>query len=100
MAMILGMSLTTYATPSSGSDGKYGTIDDRGSITVSGVEEGCIVNAYKIIEATYDSSTGQYNGYNPLYSTTPPIVIRDGITDVQVSQEQMDQISAEILRVI
>lgn len=97
MVMILGMSVTTFATPSAGTDGRYGTNDDTGAITVSGIEADCTVNAYKIIEATYDSTTGQYNGYNPLYTTNPAIQITDGITNVTINQDQMNQISNEIL---
>ena len=56
MAMILGMSVTTFALPSSGDDRRFGTDDDTGVITVSGIEadEDISVVAYQIIKATYD----------------------------------------------
>lgn len=54
LAMVLGMSLTALAAGSAGNDGKIGTSDDTGTITVSGIEGSSVtVNAYKIVEAVY-----------------------------------------------
>lgn len=105
MAMILGMSVTTFALPSSGDDGRFGTDDDTGVITVSGIEadEDISVVAYQIIKATYDysvSDDGQFNGYTALY-TTNPAIDTDGQTEgqktsISITQTQMDQIDAMI----
>lgn len=92
MAMVMGLSITGFAAQNLGSDGKYGTADDTGTIAVSGVEEGVTVNAYKIIEAKYENTGGQFSGYNVLYTTTPAITIPSDGNAVSISQIQMDQL--------
>ncbi|MGI6095152.1 MAG: SpaH/EbpB family LPXTG-anchored major pilin [Lachnospiraceae bacterium] len=62
MAMILGMSVTALAaantvTPLSGRP----SADDKGIITVSGVEDGATVKAYQVVTATYKD--GLFTGY-------------------------------------
>lgn len=56
MAMVLGMSVTSMAADV-GEDKKMGTSDDRGTITVSGIDwsENITATAYKIIEAKYEN---------------------------------------------
>ena len=68
LAMVMGLSITGFAK-NSGTDGIFGTIDDKGTITISGVtaEEGITVTAYPIIEATYDEKNGNFTGYQSLY---------------------------------
>lgn len=73
MAMVLGMTATAFAG-SSGSDKRYGTSDDTGTITVKGVSanangsyEGITVNAYKIVSANYDATSGDFKNYTSLY---------------------------------
>lgn len=63
MAMIMGMSLTTFAA-----DSVIGNSDDVGNIIVSGIEEKdrTDVMAYPIAMAQYDQTTGVFTGYaNP-----------------------------------
>lgn len=88
-AMIMGLGITTMAAPSNGEDGKFGTGDDKATISVSGVESGCTVKAYQIIEAKYENSGGQFSGYAAKYTTTPKI---DTSGNVNISQTQMDQL--------
>lgn len=65
LAMVFGMSMTSFAA-STGNDGVYGTADDTGKITVSGIEknadENISVKAYPIIRAQYDTTTGTFIG--------------------------------------
>ncbi len=64
LAMVLGMSLTALAAGSAGNDGKIGTSDDTGTITVSGIEGSSVtVNAYKIVEAVYGNNGQSFEGY-------------------------------------
>lgn len=63
LAMVMGMSLTAFAG-SAGNDGKVGTSDDTGTITVSGIEGSSVtVNAYKIVEAVYGNNGKSFEGY-------------------------------------
>lgn len=70
--LTLGMSLTAWAAPGAGTDTKVGTKDDKGSITVSGIEETedstVEAVAYPIIQAHYDAVTGIFDGYTKLYA--------------------------------
>lgn len=67
LAMVLGMSVTTFAA-NNGDDGKVGTDDDKGTITVSGIvaNKGTTpvsVTAYQIIKAKYDNGGKTFAGY-------------------------------------
>ena len=88
-AMIMGLGITTMAASSPGEDNKYGTDDDRATISVSGVEEGLTVQAYQIIKANYNNAGGQFSGYEAIYETNPKI---DTSGNVNISQTQMDQL--------
>lgn len=71
LIMVLAMGITSFAaTP--GDDGKYGTADDRGTITVEGVESTATVTAYKVVEAQYNNNGGSFSGYNSLYTSVIP----------------------------
>lgn len=67
MAMVLGMSVTAFAEPNpnshEGADGKIGTSDDKGSITITNVEEGADIAIYKIVGAKYDAATDYFETY-------------------------------------
>lgn len=67
--LTFGMSVTAFAAP--GADTKVGTKDDRGSITVSGIDEAAdstvTAVAYPIIQAHYDGK-GVFDGYTKLYA--------------------------------
>lgn len=71
LIMVLAMGITSFAAIP-GDDGKYGTADDRGTITVEGVESTATVTAYKVIEAQYDNNGGSFSGYNSLYTSVIP----------------------------
>lgn len=67
MAMVMGLSITGFAK-----DSVYGTEDDKGTITVSGVtveedNDNLTVTAYPIIQASYDETNGNFIGYTSLY---------------------------------
>ena len=64
LTMVLGMGLTSMAA-TKGSDGVFGTRDDRGTIKVYGIEEANLedVMAYPIVVADYDESTNVFLGY-------------------------------------
>lgn len=60
LAMVLGMSVTTWAAENP--DGVVGTSDDKGDIVIQNVEKNVNVDLYKIVEATYDTN-GNFSGY-------------------------------------
>lgn len=60
LAMVLGMSVTTWAAENP--DEKVGTSDDKGDIVIQNVEKNVNVDLYKIVEATYDTN-GNFSGY-------------------------------------
>ncbi len=60
LAMVLGMSVTTWAAENP--DGRVGTSDDKGDIVIQNVEKNVNVDLYKIVEATYDTN-GNFSGY-------------------------------------
>ena len=68
MVMVLAMSIPTFAaTGKNGEKAAEGTASDKGTITVSGVEEtGVTVKAYQIIKAKYENG-GKFSGYESLY---------------------------------
>lgn len=64
MAMVLGMSVTAMATANTITNlsGKP-SANDKGIITVSGVEDGATVKAYQVVKATYSETDGSFTGY-------------------------------------
>ena len=90
LIMVLAMGITSFAaTP--GNDGKYGTADDRGVITVQGVEETAIVTAYKVIAAEYNNNGGSFSGYKSLY----PSIISDARLqgDLSVTRDELNALA-------
>lgn len=69
LAMVLGMSVTTWAA-SAGDDNTVGTKDDRGSITLAGIakEAGIQIALYPVMQAQYDSKKGNFTGYSNPYN--------------------------------
>lgn len=63
LAMVMGLSVTAFAEETSKGPAK-GTVEDKGTITVNGVE-GTVtaVKAYPIVTAQYDSTKGNFIGY-------------------------------------
>lgn len=93
-AMIMGTSVTAFAADP-GTDTIYGTSDDRGTISVSGVtyEEGITVTAYPIIQAAY-ANNGSFSGYTSLYDVISATPDDDGV--INVTQDQLNQVLAQI----
>lgn len=98
MTMVLGMGLTTMAA-SQGYDEMYGTEDDRGTITVTGItqesdNDAFGVYAYQIVKATYDETTGIFSGYKALYPDISVEADSNGV--VSFTQDQLDSIRNKI----
>lgn len=95
MVMVLGMAVT--ASANAGDDGKIGTKDDKGTITVSGidVEDNLTVTAYQIVKATYDTNKN-FSGYEAVYSNVDPAidVTPDSNGEIQISLEHLNAIIA------
>lgn len=125
MAMVLGMSVTTFAAPNGyGDDGvkrenssspALGTKADKGSITISGVtankdEQGnpvaLTVTAYKIIEAKYENdatdtpkTNGKFSGYADVYTDqgAPDFVNAAGeVESTKITEENLAAVRAII----
>ncbi len=81
MVMVLAMSIPTFAANNTVTGNTAtGTDSDKGTITVSGVEEdGVTVKAYQIIKAKYENG-GKFSGYESLYPTIITDVTADDIT--------------------
>lgn len=90
LIMVLAMGITSFAaTP--GDDGKYGTADDRGTITVKGVESTATVMAYKVIEAQYGNNGGSFSGYNSLY---PSVIANDRLqADLDITRDDLNKLA-------
>ncbi len=92
MILALTMSLPVMAA-SSGDDLKYGTSDDTGVITVSGVEDTSstlTVTAYPVVLATYDANDN-FCGYVSLYDAID-------LDDVLVEDAETGSLSYEFTR--
>lgn len=90
LVMVLAMGITSFAaTP--GNDGKYGTADDRGTITVTGIEANATVIAYKVIEAKYDNNGGSFSGYNSLYTS---VISNDRVqADLELTRDELNELA-------
>lgn len=99
LAMVLGMSMTSFAA-SPGNDKVYGTADDTGKITVSGIEkntdENISVKAYPIISAQYDTTTGTFIGYKSLYDVTNISKNTLITSNLSLSASQLTEYTAEV----
>lgn len=91
LAMIMVLSVCTVAFASNaGTDGVFGTQDDRGTITVQGVDaedQNVTAVAYQIIKANYDNG-GNFSGYEALYdgiSAEPDENNKVNVTEDQLS---------------
>ena len=89
MVMVLAMSIPTFAANGkTEGNAATGTASDKGTITVSGVEEtGVTVKAYQIIKANYDNGE-KFSGYESLY----PSIITNVKDDVNVDSAQLADI--------
>ena len=97
-AMIMGTTVTAFAnTP--GTDGQYGTADDRGTIEISGIayenekDSNIKVTAYPIIKAQYENN-GSFSGYEALYDEVNDAADAEGV--ITVSQDQLNEVLRHI----
>lgn len=80
MVMVLGMTVTASAAEADeADDGIVGTSDDKGTITVSGIDAeanngNLKVTAYPIVKATYDPKKGNFTGYDVVYKSVEPAI--------------------------
>ena len=96
LIMVLAMGITSFAA-APGTDGKYGTADDTGIITVKGIENesGISVVAYPIITAQYDDN-GSFSGYQSKYAVTG-INTTDVInSDITLTAEQLTEYANQV----
>lgn len=98
LAMVLGMSVTTFAA-SAGTDGKVGTNDDKGTITVSGIAGNTgttpvSVTAYQIIKATYGNEGKTFTGYEVVDKYKTALSAVNTEADVNLSIEQVNAVVA------
>lgn len=102
LTMVCGMSLTAFAKPDAGTDGTFGTSDDKGTISVSGItpEENITVAAYQIVKAKYDNN-GSFSGYEELYGPGSVTNVdktenESGLAKITVDDAQLAAILAKI----
>ena len=97
MTMVLGLGLTSFAA-NPGTDGVYGTEDDRGTIFVKGIENEFSENtkfevvAYQIVEAKYNDTTGVFEGYESLYPSLLSINTESDGTTIKFEQSELDAV--------
>ena len=95
--MILGLSMTAMADD--GNDNIVGTYDDLGVIEIKGIDAETNINveAYKIIEAKYDVTTGNFDGYEILYPDAGiDLDDRDMFGNVLVTWDDLNKIIAAV----
>lgn len=90
LIMVLAMGITSFAADA-GTDEKFGTADDTGTITVKGVESTATVMAYKVIEAQYGNNGGSFSGYNSLY---PSVIANDRLqADLDITRDDLNKLA-------
>lgn len=101
MVMVLGMTVTASAAETDEEDdGIVGTSDDKGKITVSGIEaeennENLKVTAYPIVKATYDEEKGNFTGYDVVYKKVQPAInleIKDESGNIAITQAHLNAV--------
>ena len=92
VAAVMVLSMCTAAFADAGTDGVVGTSDDKGTITVKGIEEetGVTVSAFPIALAQYENN-GSFSGYSNAYGYT---VDKDG--NVVISAENLQEIYTKV----
>lgn len=98
MVMVLGMTVTASAAETD--DGIVGTSDDKGTITVSGIDveennENLKVTAYPIVKATYDEEKGNFTGYDVVYKKVRPVIdleIKDESGNIEITQAHLNAV--------
>lgn len=89
LIMVLAMGITSFAA-----DNVIGNSDDTAGIKVTDIDNATSVTAYPIIKTTYGTN-GDFNGYEPLYTTDPAIQVTkkaDNTLEYTLSTEQIAQI--------
>lgn len=90
LIMVLAMGITSFAAV----DNVIGNSDDTAEIKVTDIDNATSVTAYPIIKTTYGTN-GDFNGYEPLYTTKPAIQVTkkaDNTLEYTLSAEQIAQI--------
>lgn len=66
LAMVLGMSVTTFAATKADGKTEFGTEGDKGSIEIAGIakEDGINIALYPVVEAVYDTQTKVFLRYD------------------------------------
>lgn len=94
MAMVLGMSMTSFAADS-GADGKYGTADDKGSITVQNVDPSVTgIAVYPILVPVYDAAKGNFLRYEPADAEYGKILASLNDDYQQISADEINALGA------
>lgn len=101
MVMVLGMTVTASAAEADeADDGIVGTSDDKGTITVSGIDaeannENLKVTAYPIVKATYDPTKGNFTGYDVVYKGVQPAIDlekQDESGNIEITQAHLNAV--------
>lgn len=93
LIMVLAMGITSFAA-----DDVIGNNDDTAEIKVTDIDNATSVTAYPIIKTTYGTN-GDFNGYEPSYTTDPAIQVTkkaDNTLEYTLSAEQIAQIRANL----
>lgn len=85
MAMVLGMSVTSFAATKATGQSEFGKEGDKGSIKISGIdkEDGIEIKLYPVVEAKYDEATKVFIGYDVVKAT-------DGVTNLYTVEKDAD----------
>lgn len=92
LIMVLAMGITSFAEELN----VIGNSDDTAEIKVTDIDNATSVTAYPIIKTTYGTN-GDFNGYEPLYTTDPAIQVTkkaDDTLEYTLSADQIAQIRA------
>lgn len=99
LAMVLGMSVTTFAEQSEGT----GTDADKGSITVEGIENektdsnNFKVMAYQIVKADYSNAGNSFAKYEALYNGLDlGATEKDGINKVEWTESDLNNVISQM----
>lgn len=101
MVMVLGMTVTASAAEADeADDGIVGTSDDKGKITVFGIDaeannKNLKVTAYPIVKATYDPTKGNFTGYDVVYKGVRPAIDlekQDQSGNIEITQAHLNAV--------
>ncbi len=98
LAMVLGMSLTAFANDPAPSTGKKPVNTDKATATVSNVEAGATVTAYRIVEPTYNDKG--FTGYKLATGVTLTDMLEptsDEVTGIAANKTLLATLTKETL---